>query len=460
MRDGLSRLGTRTKATTCRGTIERELEVLIMALRHAKGCGKWSSDLDNIIPSEFKPPPAKKGDSITRKEAVRIFPRLLADPAAAMAFSLATGAERSALGNALREDIPRNLSTCREILVRGTKNDGRFDLVSIVTDEQRLLLAYAKKHSCGTNGKLSGRLHNIWRDLHEACVDEKITPVSSHDLRRSAGQWMIDLKVPIEVVSIFMRHEDIATTQRWYAKIRKEDVADRLLDSLDPRLAKKSHRARGKKKLVETITCIPEPRRGRDGYEVNGVRKSLDAWAEASGIPKTTLFYRVEVKKLSMADALAAGPSTKKKRQHRPEPVASDCATGVTVSMDASASNGQDAPSVAEPTLQSPAEIEDLSARHRGFEPLTYGSGGREASEPTRLPSGALRNTGRIAPVVVLFPGRYGSPAVPSPHEMPHAGGDGAQHTLARLDRSNPEHVRAVVEWLAQVSVAHAAKSA
>jgi hypothetical protein len=61
---------------------------------------------------------------------------------------------------------------------------------------------------------------------------------------------------------------------------------------------------------------------------------------------------------------------------------------------------------------------------------------------------------------VVLFPGRYGSPAVPSPHEMPHAGGDGAQHTLARLDRSNPEHVRAVVEWLAQVSVAHAAKSA
>jgi hypothetical protein len=69
-----------------------------------------------------------------------------------------------------------------------------------------------------------------------------------------------------------------------------------------------------------------------------------------------------------------------------------------------------------------------------------------------------LRNVGRIAPVVVLYPGRYGSSAVQSPHDAPHAATDGPANILARLDRSNPEHVRAVVEWLAQVPAA--AKSA
>ena len=35
---------------------------------------------------------------------------------------------------------------------------------------------------------------------------------------------MIDIGVPLEIVSKFLRHKDIATTQRWYADIRDEDV--------------------------------------------------------------------------------------------------------------------------------------------------------------------------------------------------------------------------------------------
>jgi hypothetical protein len=37
-------------------------------------------------------------------------------------------------------------------------------------------------------------------------------------------------------------------------------------------------------------------------------KKSLDAWADESGLPKTTLFYRVTVKGLSTAEPLALGP--------------------------------------------------------------------------------------------------------------------------------------------------------
>jgi hypothetical protein len=44
-------------------TIRCELKVLVRALRHAKGSRRWSGDLDNIIPADFRPPPAKKGDS-------------------------------------------------------------------------------------------------------------------------------------------------------------------------------------------------------------------------------------------------------------------------------------------------------------------------------------------------------------------------------------------------------------
>ena len=175
-----------------------------------------------------------------------------------------------------------------------------------------------------------------------------------------------------------MRHEDIATTQRWYAEIRKEDLADRLLESLDPRLAKVAIRARGKKQLVETIKRVPEPREAHASYEVNGAKMSLDAWAKKTGIPKTTLHYRVVVKKLSMADALALGKPGRKRRM-TVEPAAADCETGVKVSVDGAAPNGPNKPPIADSTRQIPAKIAEDQARHRGFEPLTYGSGGRRS---------------------------------------------------------------------------------
>jgi hypothetical protein len=186
---------------------------------------------------------------------------------------------------------------------------------------------------------------------------------------------MVDLGVPLEIVSKFMRHKDIATTQRWYAEIRNENVADRLLDSLHPRLAKQAHKARGKKKLVATIQQVPEPHEEPWGYEVDGIKKSLDAWAEESGIPKTTLFHRVTVQGLSMADALALGRSTQKHRRARVRDALPDCDNGVQVSVDGAAPNGPEAPSAADSTPQIPAEIADPSARHAGVEPATYGSG-------------------------------------------------------------------------------------
>jgi hypothetical protein len=107
------------------------------------------------------------------------------------------------------------------------------------------------------------------------------------------------------------------------------------------------------------------------------VTKTLDASAKAEGIPKGTLYYRVVVKELSMAAALALGPSTRKTRAIRSESASDDCETGVQVSVDGAAPNGPDKLPAPDSAPQIPAEIAESLARHRGFEPLTYGSGGQ-----------------------------------------------------------------------------------
>jgi integrase len=358
-------------------TIKRELGVLRMALEMAKSRGLWSGDLDVIVPPDFTPAAAPKGDSITRSEALRIFPHLSPDSAAGTAFVLATGAELSGIGNAMRADLPEDLSTCSKVLVRGTKNAGRCAVVPIVTDEQRLLLEYARKYAKGVDGKLFGNLHRLLKELRDACIAEGITVVSPHDLRRSAGQWMVDLSVPIELVSKFLRHADSRITETIYASVRREDVGDRILDAIDPRYARTAHRDRTKP-VVETLKRIPEPRRTETLYQVGEVAKSLTEWSRASGIAKPTLHGRVVTRGMSMADALALGrPNYRDRTQSRPP---ADCERGVRVSVDPVPSNGPKAPPSPSGTPSFPGEFADLLARHSGFEPLAFGFGGWLAS--------------------------------------------------------------------------------
>jgi hypothetical protein len=139
---------------------------------------------------------------------------------------------------------------------------------------QPVLLAYAKKHACGAGEKLFGNLHRLLKGLRDACLAEGVTVVSPHDLRRSAGQWMVDLGVPIELVSKFMRHADTRITETIYASVKQEDVGDRMLQAIDPRYARAAHR-RPKKAPIETLKRIPEPKISIPTYDVDGVTKSL-----------------------------------------------------------------------------------------------------------------------------------------------------------------------------------------
>ena len=51
------------------------------------------------------------------------------------------------------------------------------------------------------------------------------TPLSSHVGRKTAGMVLLDNGVPLETVSRILGHKSVATTQKWYAKIRAGRIA-------------------------------------------------------------------------------------------------------------------------------------------------------------------------------------------------------------------------------------------
>jgi hypothetical protein len=155
-------------------------------------------------------------------------------------------------------------------------------------------------------------------ELLAASKKAGIDPLSPHALRKAAGQWLIDLGMPLELVSRVLGHADTRITETVYARVKDEDVTDRMLDAIDPRYAKAAHKARGKRKVVETIKKVPEPRSPRVLYAVAGIERTLVEWAAVSGLSKTTLFHRVVTSGMSMADALAL----EKGRRGKPLPVA------------------------------------------------------------------------------------------------------------------------------------------
>ncbi len=374
-------------------TIEKELIVLRAAMALAKSRGRYAGDPDVVVPADFDPATDdSEARSLTRDEARKIFPLLLADQAAAMAFALATGAEDSAIDNARREDVPDDLDAAIvRVLVRGTKNDHRFAEVPLVTDEQRLLMEYAIEHAQGTDGYLFGPArHNLRRELQRACEMAAIPHASTHDLRRTCGQFLIDLSVPLELVSRVMRHADTRITETTYAKVKREDLDERILDSLPSEYARRAHKARGKKRRpVDTLTAIPAPRSATQTFEVDGERRTLTEWSQSSGIAKATLHHRLG-KGLTMKAAIALGRGikgrvlvaakpTRKEQLRRPRGGTRvsrsklDCRTGAANTVDSGHTRDTPETQRKRPAGDAGLENKHFSVPRGGIEPSTRG---------------------------------------------------------------------------------------
>jgi integrase len=77
---------------------------------------------------------------------------------------------------------------------------------------------------CHSDGRPMG-LKSYNRYLREKCESIGITPKSSHALRHGLATYLSEENVPIDKVSILMRHRNISTTMR-YNHARREKVME------------------------------------------------------------------------------------------------------------------------------------------------------------------------------------------------------------------------------------------
>ena len=315
-------------------TIDKEVVIIRASLKLAMQRGWWRGDLDAVIPDDFDPQYVAKERNFKRAEFELLIPRLGPDAAAAAAFIVATGAEDAALHRALRADLDRIDDRAARVPVRGSKTPKRNRMVPVVTDEQWTLLDFARRHAQGEDGMLFGKLANLRRDLAAAAVDAGIPHVWPHALRKAAGQWLIDLGVPLEVVSRVLGHADTRITELVYCRVSDDALFDRMLDAIDSRYAQRATAARGNRVQIPTITNVPEPKPGPVKHVVDGVGRVLDDWAKVSGISKTTLHHRVVKRGMTMADALALGRGTKGKALPSARGPSVDCRTGAATEAD------------------------------------------------------------------------------------------------------------------------------
>lgn len=257
-------------------TIDKEVVMIRAALKLAMQRGWWRGDLDAVIPADFDPQYVAKERSFKRSEFEMLIPKLSGDAAAAAAFVLATGAEDAALHRALCDDLDGIDVRGARVPVRGSKTPKRNRKVPVVTDEQWVLLEFARKHARGRDGKLFGKLSNFRRDLASAAKEAGLDHVWPHALRKACGQWMIDLGVTLEVVSRILGHADTRITELVYCRVSEDALWDRMLDSIDPRYAERATASRGERKHVVTITTIPDPKPGFVMYVVDGAARTLD----------------------------------------------------------------------------------------------------------------------------------------------------------------------------------------
>ena len=287
--------------------VRKELGTLRMALKLASERGRFKGNPDLACPSSFRPGYVARKRSLSREEITKLLPALNPNAAAMVTYILATSAEMSAVERAARSDIPDLDGSNLFIAVRGTKNALRNRVVPIVLDEQKLLLSFTRKHAAGVGAALFTGLASLRRDLREACKRAQIPHCCPHDLRHTAGQWFVDLGVPIEIVSRMLGHSSTGVTERIYARVRQEALGDRIRAAL-PEALWSREAAHGLTKVlaVTPLATLPEPR--WQVYEIDGVRRTLSEWAEARGMSKGTLHYRLKTMGLSIERALEMVP--------------------------------------------------------------------------------------------------------------------------------------------------------
>lgn len=209
-------------------TVRKELEVVRAALNfHKKGA---------VAVFELPAPPPAKERYLSRTEArallraARPFPHVRAF----IALSLATGARQSALLELTwgRVDFPRK----RVSLALGDALDPqrkRRATVPMNKRAYRYLKVLDAAKTCDHVIEWGGhRVLSVKKGFKAACDRAGLSNVTPHMLRHTAASWMAEAGIDMFRISRYLGHGDTKITERRYAKLHPEFLAD-AADSLD-----------------------------------------------------------------------------------------------------------------------------------------------------------------------------------------------------------------------------------
>ena len=206
-------------------TISKELVTLRAALRLARRAGLYLEDPGAVLPVGFGSQYRPRERVLTLPEFEALIAELDVTLAPLVAYAVATGAERSALDRARRDDVRDGAAR-----VRGSKSAARDRVVPLVTTWQRDLAAFALSHApARADGLLFGPVPaNSQRSLARACVRAGIERVCLHDLRRTYATWLRSDGAPVELLAPALGHRTTTMVQTVYGRLSPQQLRERL----------------------------------------------------------------------------------------------------------------------------------------------------------------------------------------------------------------------------------------
>lgn len=218
----------RTAEGAARTTVKKDLRALIALLRHAKRQGKWSGEVDRVVPEyadDYQPrtrvlspeSASKLLDSLVEVRG-QTPPSVARNRAAKVAFMLATGARLGEATRACREDV-----TEFAVYLRGTKTDGARRTVPIVP-MTRGLIDYALA-GANPKGLMFGPWSAIGNMMRAACKRAGIAHTSANDLRRSLATWLRAAGIETGVIAAVLGHTTSRMVERVYGRITVDALA-------------------------------------------------------------------------------------------------------------------------------------------------------------------------------------------------------------------------------------------
>ncbi len=195
-------------------------------LRHFKVFIRWCHVMDYIpkVPKiQMLKLPSQGVRWLTREEYEKIYNNALPEVKDVMTLCISTGARIREVLNVPWSKISMKE---RQIILNPELVKGRRQEALYMNDKCIEVLSRIREtQKAGAKSPFPYPYHHIeWR--YQKAAETAGIKSTLHDLRRSAGAWLLQHGIPIYQVSKFLRHSSVMVTEKCYADLVKKNYTD------------------------------------------------------------------------------------------------------------------------------------------------------------------------------------------------------------------------------------------